>query len=1304
MATLKRQQWPAGYTPGNNEFNGDANGLLIADNLTFDEAGIVRLSKGTAIESTGPFSGNGEEIFSTVFDLATLIDSSFPGRAKVRYVGESTGQILRNYGPGSKSLKDYDILIANSALGTNGVYAFGSAFGHTLIFSGSAKIKDRGDLQHRLGFTALAAPLLSVNPPPSVVADDRDGSNFYTRWDTAAVEGTLYAKSADFINVKTAALENFSRAIIQRGTLTSTNINLDQLMPSGTGTSEDLFNFNLRLEKSEYFIKVRVEYILAIGTDVENYYWHEWTNRVVADVKPDTAAPDMIPADMDQAAIDALATANPGVSFVSSIREGQNVWTPLMCKRGEFNRVGADDAMSWSTVKGIRITYYTTQDMEILFNEARFIGGSNGPLTGEFQYIQQDLRDTNSYIEFGIPSPESSQLTAYATSVRVTPRELDPQANGFRIYRLSNATDGYYVIKQGVKQRITSWSNAAGSSVVNSGAHGLVTGNIIHVEGGYGAWANANGSFTVTVTGLDTFTTVEDTSLYGPMTGDLSFVNISPFDDTITDAEALYGGGVNRLDRNKALLPDDIIGMIAPYFGRVIYLTTKFIVPSEQNDPARYDTRYLIENAADTGEINLFIEQMNERFILIGTTKGFYSLSGDGTVVDSVINFKLDTVGTEQPPISNAHCVNNSILFYYAADGIRYIEGSSSGLLTLPLRLQWPPWSEYRYGHSPYKIVPALGTKSSFVTVGGKLYAALDQGDIGRSVLIYDFIYKRFEYRRNATAANNPYSMFVEEDGVILFTTEATGDRFLHQMEVGFSYDNDTVDQQFEFLTIYDDDGKSSNRKDALTMFIDAESFTANLTINLLGLRDDNTYQSLVFTQGFNGRKRIAFDCSAMLPYKSYALSITGTTKVFKLYEFSLEYQDRPIQVNFLRIPPNNYGIAGRKRIPEIPMLIDTLGNTVSFTPILDNTTLPSVNFTKTDKDVFHFVFNEEQAAYVVGGTLKTVTPGGLFEFYDLITPREVEPLPDPLSYKHIPYTNLGNASRKRFIQFAFIINTYGVDVTFSPFIDSVAFPTQVYNTSRRRTVIYTFVTEAIGIDVGGILNSNVDNVKFEYFGVDLGECISEKLPPVARYVKVPCTNFGTAAKKRVRTLPLVIDTRGGTVTFTPSVDGVTFPSSQHITNDKRTVLHFFTEDAIGIDYCGLLTSPTEFEYYGYNNSGGTGEKPESVEVLPVEKMFDQIGPVELKRWGRIYMARVRVVPSGAALSYDLIINNVSAAAGTWQTTADKDQILEIKFEKFVMGDIVRLELRSGKPFSRLNAELLVRLTGNDTDNRWIKL
>jgi hypothetical protein len=1304
MPTLRRLNWPLGFTPGTNEYNGDVNGLPVATNITFDEQGIVRLSKGTKQESSGPFPSGGAAIYSTVFDLTTLIGAAFPGRARVRYVGQQNGQLVRNYGSAA-TLNDFQIEIFNAASdGANGIYAIGSAFGHTLMFSGRAKYKDRGDLQHELGIKAFPlAPGISPNVPPTVRADDPDGSNKYTRWDATAVEGVAgsYNNTNDYIIVKTAPLENFSRAIIQRAS-TTTNIDLNAMNPVGRGTSEDLYSFNLRLQFSEYFIKVRVEYLLGTGAVISNYFWHEWTNRISADTTASTGAFDFIPVDMTQEQINELQLLNSGVTFVSSIREGRDTWTPLTCKRGDFNRVGNDDSLGWNTVRGIRVTYYTTQDMEVLFNEARFIGGDQGQLTGSFWYIQQDFRDTNSYIEFGMPSPETGEMKAYGTSIHVIPNDLDPQANGFRIYRVSNATDGFYVVKQQTKQRVDAWSNGMPSGV-SSKNHGLVNGDKVSFRDGYGNWQFANVTAIVTVAGADAFTVPIDTSTYGIMTGDISFVKMSAFNDSVSDAEALYGGSINRLDRNKSLLPDDIIGMVAPYFGRVLYLGYKAIYPSEQLDPSRYDLRYVIENAADTGEVNLFIAQIAERTMIIGTTKGFYSLVGDGTIVDSVINFKLDTLGIEQPPINSSFVVHNSILYYLAADGIRFLNGTESGLLTDKLRFLFPPWSESRFGIPPYRIEPANGIKFSAVTIGSKLYFALEHVDIGRSLLVYDTLNGRWEYRRNAVQfANNPYSMFVEEDGTVLFTTAEDGDKWLHRMEVGTSYDNNTIMQNYQLTTVFDDNGATNNRKDALTMFLDIDSGNTNVTVSLISLGDSNTPFTSSWTQAFNGRQRLSFDCGNIAPTKSFKLSLSGSTNVFKMYEFSLEYQDRPLQVNFLRIPPNNYGIAGRKRVPEIPILIDTLGTQVEFTPILDGIAKTPVIFTRNDKSVYHHVFNQDEAAYVIGGTLRSMLPNTRFEFYDLITPREIEPLPDPLSYKHIPYTNLGNASRKRFIQFAFIIDTRGANVTFTPKIDGVIFQQQVYNTSRRQTVTYTFFLEAIGIDVGGILDSNVDGQLFEYYGVDLSECISEKLPPVARYVRIPYTNFGTAARKRVRTIPLVIDTRGGTVRFTPFVDGVTYQPSFHVTTDKRTVLHFFETDAFGIDYGGLLESNTDFEFYGYNNAGGTGEKPETVEVLPVAKKFDQIGPLELKRFGRIYKARVRVVPTGSAMTYNLIVGCASAAQGTWQTDPNCEQILEISFEKFVMGEIAKLELKSTTEFHRISAELLVRLTGNDTDNRWL--
>jgi len=436
-------------------------------------------------------------------------------------------------------------------------------------------------------------------------------------------------------------------------------------------------------------------------------------------------------------------------------------------------------------------------------------------------------------------------------------------------------------------------------------------------------------------------------------------------------------------------------------------------------------------------------------------------------------------------------------------------------------------------------------------------------------------------------------------------------------------------------------------------------------------------------------------------------LDIAGTG-TFEFYGVQLEHclsEQLPPAANFTRIPFNDLGNSSRKRFIQVALTIDTRGNPVIFTPIIDSTNYAAQTITTNRKETVIYVFNFDAVGIMIGGILDIVTPNTNFEFYGIdLTQSITEKLPAVANFTHIPYTNLGNGSRKRFIQFAFVIDTFGQNVVFTPAIDGTTFPAQVINTARKQTVIHVFATEAIGIEVGGVLDSLITDAKFEFYGIELSECISEKLPPVAKYFKIPCNNFGTASRKRVRTIPLVIDTRGGTVTFTPIVDGVTFPSSTHVTNDKRTVLHFFETDAFGIDYCGILTSATDFEYYGFGGSNGTTGLPESVEVLPVAKKFDQLGPLELRRFGRIYKARARVVATGTSMTYNLIVDCVSVATGTWQTDVNCDQILDISFPKFIMGEVVRLELKSTTEFHRMYAEVLCRLTGNDTDNTWIKV
>jgi len=74
----------------------------------------------------------------------------------------------------------------------------------------------------------------------------------------------------------------------------------------------------------------------------------------------------------------------------------------------------------------------------------------------------------------------------------------------------------------------------------------------------------------------------------------------------------------------------------------------------------------------------------------------------------------------------------------------------------------------------------------------------------------------------------------------------------------------------------------------------------------------------------------------------------------------------------------------------------------------------------------------------------------------------------------------------------------------------------------------------------------------FEFYGINESECVSEKLPPLANKLHIPYTNFNTSARKRISQFAFVIDTLGTTVTFTPNVDGISYPTENYVTTRKQ--------------------------------------------------------------------------------------------------------------------------------------------------------
>ena len=771
------------------------------------------------------------------------------------------------------------------------------------------------------------------------------------------------------------------------------------------------------------------------------------------------------------------------------------------------------------------------------------------------------------------------------------------------------------------------------------------------------------------------------------------------FDDTMTDEQAL---ALNiQLDYYQQNLPDGIIGMETNFKGRNWYMTYERIYPSYRDNVSSYDSRYVIDTAGNT-EYNLFITKLSTDTMILATNNDFYEISGSAGVItqDNIEYFDLTvrSLGIKTPAISKSFVVREGNLFYLANDGLRVLAGTNCQLISNEIDLLFNNYT--RHEIAPSKVIPNepiyfLGVSNN------QLYFSTQLQDNRRSLWIYNFADKtwRLEDHGDTDSIN---ALFVEEDATIIYSTASFGDKFVRILDTGTLFDeSDNIN--FKFLTPYDHNGQPRNRKDSFTLKITADTDNESIEIYLRGYADDKTITTFAENRAFDGRTEQYFDIHTVLSnaIKFYQLELRGTVPKFKLYNFSIDYEPRPEQLTSLRIPNSNFGIAGRKRVPEIPMIVDTLGKHVNFIPVLDGVAQDTGDIQTFDRTVYHYLFSIDKTAYNIGGLLTSPT-GDVFEFYELVSPREVELIPDPLLFKWVPYTNFGTTSRKRFIQYGIIIDTRGQDVLLVPVIDGVAQNTKIVNTDNKRTAIVTFKPDYIGIDLACQLEA-LTSTPFEFYGISIDDSVFEKLPPVSRFLTLKTTNYGCATRKRIRTMPFLIDTKGADVTFTPMVDGVNYPASTFNTTNKRTVLHYFTDTSpgegipFGIDYGGTFSSDSDFEFYEML-------MPANVENLPMGKKFDQFGPIEFLKVGKIREVRMRILATGPSMNFKMYAQDSIILSGSFNTIAETERNYVISVPKGINPNIFRMEIDSFWVFHRFDAEVKVNIDGAMTENRRIKI
>ena len=176
---------------------------------------------------------------------------------------------------------------------------------------------------------------------------------------------------------------------------------------------------------------------------------------------------------------------------------------------------------------------------------------------------------------------------------------------------------------------------------------------------------------------------------------------------------------------------------------------------------------------------------------------------------------------------------------------------------------------------------------------------------------------------------------------------------------------------------------------------------------------------------------------------------------------------------------------------------------------------------------------------------------------------------------------------------------------------------------------------------------------------------------------------------------------KGNTVTFIPLVDGVqTAPSKTFaMTDEKKTYLYFFKTDVKGIDYSGYFSSDQSFEVSAIM-------PPEIVQTLPIAKQFDQIGPEEFFRYGKVIQIEFRLLADGGTvIPYNIYFNDASVLSANLVVQDGVDASYYVKLPKGTSGNIVRVELGpTDFNFHRFYMRFQVARSGGDTDLEWIQI
>lgn len=460
-------------------------------------------------------------------------------------------------------------------------------------------------------------------------------------------------------------------------------------------------------------------------------------------------------------------------------------------------------------------------------------------------------------------------------------------------------------------------------------------------------------------------------------------IDLSSNDDAITLGIRV---NLNLVSTASTGVSDPILEIIGPISGRWYYFTSKFLYPSDINDPDLTDVSIGIRTCGSQSEVFLWAKKISEAVVLIGTSNDVYILTGTFTTLpDGSVDIYYRPLGCKYPPISVDAAVFSGSVYYLSDSGWTSVTPSGSNQILCSPNTDLLYHGETRYGYSPAGIANHVPGTINFpvIIAKSKLWCVITGTT---RIEVYDFIRQYWhpvEYGSLQISA-----ICTTPDGQIL---GYCSDNKLRTIDDETTKLIDSVtSRNISILSTAQDGGSPRNRKDLSTFKSRIFSNSSNCAVSLI--TDHGTFSlgnvnsSILNSEVFKDVSQILETC------KWWQFQLTGNFSDFLLQDCSVDFDLRPTPVTYVNGKNNNFQSGSKKRLRVWPFVIDTRGLDVTLTPVVDGINGTPVTVNTSDKRTYLYQFLTDVFGIDYGYTLLNQT--GTFEFWGELHPEIVQTLP----------------------------------------------------------------------------------------------------------------------------------------------------------------------------------------------------------------------------------------------------------------------------------------------------------------------